>query len=209
MNKHCKDASAALRLPHIGLRKVKSILAIFVGFWLWQLVRLAFPDLEVHPIYIYIYSMIEIRDSSNKTVDLGSRRIKATFTAMGIGLPILALAEFLKDLPFFAVSWARIGLDLALLLFGVLLTLLIAEKVGCKTFCGLAAAIFIILLISHADGERYFYCILRAGQTLVGVFIAWLINVKLLPYPGPSKAKEAEPAPAPESTDIPVAAEKK
>jgi len=188
-----KKKTLADRLPHIGLRKLKSLLAIFVGFWVWQLVRLAFPDLEVHPIYIYIYSMIEIRDSSEKTVNLGGRRIKATFTAMGVGLPILALAEFLRDLPVFAVEWARIGLDVGLLLFGVLLTLMIAEKVGCKTFCGLAAAIFIILLISHADGERYFYCILRAAQTLVGVFIAWLINVKLLPYPGPEKEKPASP----------------
>jgi len=52
--------------PHIGTRKVKSILAIFVGFCLWQTLRLFLPELEVHPIFIYIYGMIEIRETSEK-----------------------------------------------------------------------------------------------------------------------------------------------
>ena len=60
-----------IQLPHVGFRKVKSVLAIFVGFWFWQLLRLFFPALEAHPIFIYIYGMIEIRDTSEKTVDFG------------------------------------------------------------------------------------------------------------------------------------------
>ena len=53
--------------PHIGLRKIKSVLAVFVGFCLWQVLRLFLPGLEVHPIFIYIYGMIEIRETSGKT----------------------------------------------------------------------------------------------------------------------------------------------
>ena len=170
------------RLPHVGLRKLKSLLAIFIGFWLWQGIRVFFPALEVHPIYIYIYGLIEIRDSSDKTKDLGKNRIKCTFTAIGTGLPFLAVLGWLQSM--FTQSWIHIGLELALLLLGVLLTLLIAEKVGCKTFCGLAAAIFIIFMVSHNNDERYIYSVLRAFQTILGVFIAWLINVKWFPYPG-------------------------
>ena len=32
--------------PHIGMRKIKSILAIFVGFCLWQTLRLLLPELD-------------------------------------------------------------------------------------------------------------------------------------------------------------------
>lgn len=46
--------------PHIGWRKIKSIIAIFVGFCFWQILRLFMPGLEVHPIFIYIYGMIFI-----------------------------------------------------------------------------------------------------------------------------------------------------
>ncbi len=167
--------------PHIGQRKMKSILAIFVGFWLWQLLRLVVPGLEIHPIYIYIYGIIEMRDSSEKTVDMGKRRIKATFVALGIGLPFLALMDLAK-LPF-QQAWVHIGVEVFFILLGVLICLIVAEKVGCTTFCGLAAAIFVILLVSHADDERYIYSLLRAAQTILGVFLAWLINVKLFPYP--------------------------
>lgn len=169
-------------LPHVGLRKLKSLLAIFIGFWLWQAIRLIFPELEVHPIYIYIYGMIEIRDSSAKTTDFGKARIKATFTAIGTGLLFLALSEYLQSLVY--AQWAVVGIELCLLLLGVLVTLIVAEKVGCKAFCGLAAAIFIIFIVSHQNDERYIYSVLRAFQTVLGVFVAWLVNVKWFPYPG-------------------------
>ena len=177
-----------LHLPHVGLRKLKSLLAIFVGFWVWQLVRLIFPSLEVHPLYIYIYGLIEIRETSQKTMDLGKKRIKSTFTAIGVGLPILLLMEYLTGLA--ATGWMDAGIELALILVGTLITLLIAEKVGCGVYCGLSAAIFIILVISQREGEPFYYSTLRAGQTLVGVFIAWLINVKLFPYPSRPRPKK-------------------
>ena len=182
-NKHSKQ------FPHVGQRKLKSVLAIFIGFWLWQLIRLFFPELEVHPIYIYIYGILEMRDSSEKTTDMGKRRIKATFVAIGVGLPCLVLMD-LARLPVKA-AWLHTGIELFFLLFGVLICLIIAEKAGCTVLCGLAAAIYVILLVSHADDHRYIYSILRAIQTILGVFLAWLINVKLFPYPRiPKKASD-------------------
>ena len=167
--------------PHVGMRKIKSLLAVFTAFWVWQPVRLFFPDMEVHPIFIYIYSLIEIRDTSEKTVDLGRARIKATFVALMIGLPMIALSEILKQN--LEQSWMHIATELAILLVGILITLVVAEELGCNAYCGLAAAIYIILTVYHANDERYLYAVLRASQTVVGVFIAWVINVKLMPYP--------------------------
>ena len=182
-----KEKKLSLKLPHVGFRKIKSILAIFIGFWFWQLMRLFFPALEPHPIFIYIYGMIEIRDSSEKTVDLGKKRIKSTFTALGAGIPCMVLLEFLKG--FVPEGWLHIGLELLVLIGGVLLTLEIAQKVGCKQFCGLAAAIFIILIVSYTTDRVFVYALLRCVQTIAGVFIAWLLNVKLFPYhPGQKPA---------------------
>ena len=169
-------------LPHVGMRKVKSILAIFVGFWFWQLMRLFFPALEVHPIFIYIYGMIEIRDTSEKTVDFGKKRIKSTFTALGVGIPCMLLLEALKGIA--PEGWIHIGLELMVIIGGVLLTLEVAQKVDCKAFCGLAAAIFIVLLVSYTSDRVFVYALLRCVQTIAGVFIAWLLNVKLFPYHG-------------------------
>lgn len=166
--------------PHIGMRKVKSILAIFVGFCLWQTLRLFLPELEVHPIFIYIYGMIEIRETSAKTMDYGKMRIMATFTAIVIGLPVMFLYDWIK--PLLAQS-LHIWMEIGILILGALLVLIVAELVKCRVYCGLAAAIYMILMISHFESSMYLYSVMRAFQTIIGVSIAWFINVKLLPYP--------------------------
>ena len=170
-----------LHPPHIGMRKVKSIIAIFVGFCFWQTLRIFLPGLEVHPIFIYIYGMIEIRETSDKTTDYGRMRIMATFTAILIGLPIMFLTDRLT--PKLTEQWMIIWMQIIILILGSLLVLCVAEWAKCRIYCGLSAAIYMILMISHFDSSMYLYSIMRAVQTIIGVFIAWLINVKLLPYP--------------------------
>lgn len=49
-----------------------------------------------------------------------------------------------------------------------------------------------ILLVSHSDSEPLHYSILRSAQTIIGVFIAWLINVKFFPYPHMNKGMEGD-----------------
>ena len=166
---------------HIGMRKVKSLLAIFIGFVIWQMIRVFFPDLEVHPLYIYIYSFLEVRDTSEKTKTLGVQRIKATMVGIAVGMPMLLLRIWthtnMED------ATLQVALDLLMILVGVLITLQLAQHFSCGAMTGIAAVIYIILLIYHADDDRYLYALLRASQTLIGVFIAWLVNVVLLPYP--------------------------
>lgn len=176
-----------LSFPHIGMRKIKSLIAIFIGFWVWQAVRIFFPELEVHPIYMYMYGILEMRDSSEKTLDMGKKRIKSTFIALLVGLPALALAEVLKAQT--DIAFVHRGIELSLIIIGVLLCLTIAEHSGCGAMCGLAAGIYIVLSVSHANDERYIYAVLRVFQTLCGVFIAWLLNVKIFPYPRKPKVK--------------------
>ncbi|MBQ1988730.1 MAG: hypothetical protein II234_02345 [Clostridia bacterium] len=172
-------------MPHIGMRKFKSILSVFIGLLVWQGIRFFFPGLEVHPIYIYIYGMIEIRDSSEKTVDFGKKRIKATFIALGIGLPILFLNSYLQSL--ISNALLSVVVEVAILLIGILIAITLAELAQCKTFCGIAAVIFIILFVAHSEDGSLTYSILRAFQTILGVFIAWIVNVKLFPYPNKSE----------------------
>ena len=175
---------------HIGMRKVKSVLAVFVGFCLWQLIRLAIPGLEIHPIYIYIYGIIEMRETSDKTINFGMRRIKATFTAIIVGLPLLILSAHIQEK--ISNETLIVLIQLVTILLGVALALIAADSVGCKNFCGLAAAIVVILIVSHADDEPILYSCLRAFETILGVFVAWLINVKWFPYAGKATAVPAE-----------------
>ncbi len=167
---------------HIGMRKLKSLLAIVVGFLIWQMLRLFFPDLEAHPLFIYIYGFLEVRDTSEKTKTFGMQRIKATAVALTIGLPILPLRIWIHS----GLDYGSVIalLDLVLILVGALAVLQLAERIRCGAMTGLAVAIYIILFLYHADDTRWLYSVLRALQTVIGVLVAWLVNVVLFPYPG-------------------------
>lgn len=166
---------------HIGRRKLKSIFAMFLGFCFWQLLRLLVPGLEPHPLFIYIYAMMEIRESSEKTRVSGKKRILATLIAIGVGLPFLLLTDLLRSMP--QVVWKSGWYEIVILLTGTLAVLCAAEWANCRDYCGLAASIAVILMISHFESSVYLHSLMRAVQTIVGVSIAWLVNVKLFPYP--------------------------
>ena len=166
---------------HIGRRKLKSIFAMFLGFCFWQLLRLVLPELETHPLFIYIYAMIEIRESSKKTKENGKKRIWATLIAIGVGMPFLLLTDLLRNTEH--MMWEKGWLEIVILLAGTLAVLCVAEWANCRDYCGLSASIAVILIISHFESSVYLRSLMRAVQTVVGVSIAWLVNVKLFPYP--------------------------
>lgn len=173
---------------HIGMRKIKSLLAITIGFLIWQIIRLFFPDLEVHPLFIYLYGFLEIRDTSEKTKTLGIQRLKANGVAFVFALLLMPLRIYMYSHLDNALLLTT--LDLLLILAGSLVTLQIAERLRCGAMTGLAAVYYIILLIYHADDNRYLYMVLRASQTVIGVAVAWLVNVILFPYPSRKQKKE-------------------
>lgn len=48
----------SFKIPFIGKRKLKSLLAVTLVFAFWQLVRLIFPWLEIHPGLAYVYAVV-------------------------------------------------------------------------------------------------------------------------------------------------------
>lgn len=168
-------------LPGIGMRKIKSLLAVALSFVLWQVVRIWVPQFHVHPLFGYIYAIIEMRDSTEKTRQFGVLRIKATFLGLATGLLALPLSE-----AYGAYAGAGFGFaltELAIILAGVLVTLWLAELLRCENFCGIAAMIFVICLVRDrsTDINIYIYAILRVFQTLLGVFSAWVVNTLICP----------------------------
>ena len=61
--------------------------------------------------------------------------------------------------------------------------LCVAEWANCRAYCGLSASIAVILIISHFESSVYLRSLMRAVQTGVGGSFAWLVYVKVFPYP--------------------------
>ncbi len=160
---------------HIGMRKVKSLIALVVTFIIWQVIRVFLPMLETHPVFAYIYSVIEIRETPDKTKKFGKLRIKATFIGLIVGLAFIILSVFVTA-KINGGIWYLLT-ELLFILLATLISLLVAEKTKCENFCGIAAIISIICMVSHNEEDVYLYAIMRVVQTLIGVFSAMFINV--------------------------------
>lgn len=173
-----------LALPGIGMRKLKSVLAVSISFVIWQVIRVWLPQLEVHPLFGYVYSIIEMRDSAEKTKKFSKRRIKATLLGLAMGLSALPLS--VRFGTYAGSGTTQVLVDMAIILTGILITLWLAELLGCENLCGVAAVIFVICMVRdrNAAVNIYLYAVLRVCQTLLGIFSAWLVNTLLLPYPG-------------------------
>ncbi len=159
---------------HIGMRKIKSVLAVSVAFMIWQIIRVLLPQLEFHPIFAYIYAIVEMRDTFDKTKQFGYLRIKATVVGLVVGLVFVALSS--KVCSYTDVYWVKGLIDFVLVIIATLTSLTIADITKCKNFCAIAAIITVICLISHQDENRYLYAFMRVVQTLVGVFSAYFVN---------------------------------
>lgn len=171
-------------LPGVGMRKIKSLVAVALAFAIWQVVRIWFPQLEVHPLFGYVYSIIEMRDSAEKTQQFSKRRIKATLLGLAVGMSALPLSVRFGAYAGDGLGYALV--DVAIILVGILLTLWLAELLKCENFCGIAAVIFVICLVRdrNAAVNIYLYAILRVCQTLLGIFTAWVVNARIWPYHG-------------------------
>ena len=179
-------------IPSIGMRKVKSIFALIFAFFIWQLVRIFFPQLDIHPLFGYVYAIIEMRESVDKTKTFGLFRIKATFIGLTIGLCVLAISGSLGK--FITNETLIVFMDLALIAFGALIALWFADLFKCKNLCGIAAIIVVICMVRDRDSDIniYLYAILRALQTLLGVFAAWFVNKFICAYPKKSEKVDAK-----------------
>lgn len=168
-----------MKIPGIGMRKIKSILALVLCFLLWQLLRIFLPGLDIHPGFAYIYAVVEMRDAVEKTRLFGMRRIRATLVGLCVGLLFIALEGMI--FPAIGNDILRILTELLLICVGVLLTLTMAQMTKCENFCGVAAIIFVICLVWHVDENRYLYAVTRTLQTMLGVLAAWIVNAKVTP----------------------------
>ena len=159
---------------HIGMRTIKSLLAVVLSFAIWQMLRIPLPSLEVHPIFAYIYAIVEMRENPKKTKDLGLLRIKATVIGLVIGL--LFLTASIKLGISASTSFRQVILEFLLLLAATFCSLVVSDIFKCENLCGIAAIITVICVISSLGMAPYLYAIMRALQTLIGVGAAFLIN---------------------------------
>lgn len=168
-----------IQFPKIGMRKVKSALALLLAFLVWQLIRIGLPWLDLHPGFAYMYAVIEMRADIETTMKNGFARIKATIIGLIFGLIAIYIFENMGVL--FSSELLRISAEAVIMGIGVIITIGVSQMADCQPLCAIGAVVFLVCVLWHVDADRYLYAIIRTAQTLLGIMAAFLINYYIKP----------------------------
>ena len=171
----------------IGMRKIKSLIAVTLSFLIWQGLRLLYPAMEVHPVFAYMYAIIEMRFDPQETKQFAWLRIKATIIGLFSGLLFLTIAivlGFIGQKTYPEILW-----EFLLLLASCFVALTVGEIFKCKNFSGIAAIIAAICVVSIHGTNPYLYASMRTLQTLIGVGAATFVNLYIV---NPAKKKKKQ-----------------
>ena len=161
------------RLPHIGQRIFKTSFAVFLCLIIYHLRGFHGEDM---PTEAAITAIICMQPYVRDTRDYAFNRLTSTLIGAGLGLGFLLLLLFFPSLG------ANHVLLYALMAFGVLASLYAAVALGKPDSSGLAAIIFLCLVISFPDIEEPLKQALnRLIDLFIGTAVAIGVNVFRLP----------------------------
>ena len=157
-------------IPKIGMRLIKTAIAVFLCF----LVDF-FRDGGI-PFYSAIAAMLCMQPELDASFKIGKERIIATIIGGIMGMAMLAFERY--AIPIEPVL-VRYGVISIMVIFLMYLTVLF-KKPGCAY---LTCVVFMSIVISHvADANIYIFALNRILDTLIGIFIAILINAIHIPH---------------------------
>lgn len=167
-------------MPKIGMRNMKSAIAVIVCFLLWQMVRLMIPDIDLHPLYAYAAVVLSMRGTTSDSLTYGKIRVKATIVGLIVALACISFNIPVQTYVYYELL--KIIIELVLIVLGVVLSLYLASITKCGNFCAIASVVFLVCMIRYNNENRYVYALLRTFETAMGVSISLLINRFVFPY---------------------------
>lgn len=184
---------------HIGMRIVKTVIAVFVCGVLAS-VR------NQSGFYSMIAAVVCVQNTAGKTIESSINRMTGTLIGGVAGVLVVYGMDLLGVLH---IELARYAVS-ALVLIPIIELCLAIRKPGSAA---MACIVFLCVTVNHSVGDTpAIYSIQRLFETLVGVVLACAVDI-LLPYrtPAPSQDPPAGGAPpageAPPADDAPPAGE--
>ncbi|MGG7179093.1 FUSC family protein [Clostridium paraputrificum] len=155
-----------IELPKIGLRNIKTALAVFICMILFQLSG------GKNPFYACIAAVICMKDTVESTFTMGKNRLIGTLLGGLLGVIAIYLIGLIPILHAANPLLTAIGIVLAIYCCNLI------NKPGAVTIC---CIVFIGIMINYDGPTSYSYAIGRSIDTSIGIIIAILINKYINP----------------------------
>ena len=163
-------------LPRIGMRVVKTAVAVMVSYALFLPFGLTYREKlggvlgQMGPLYACIACIICTQSTLGQTFQQGISRLIGVIVGGALGTATLLLGPALENL------WVKTLVLGAVCVAGVWICLLIKRP----TACGMACILPCVILITGLTGAtRYYYAAARIIETIAGLLIALGINAAL------------------------------
>lgn len=161
-----------IELPGIGMRTVKTAVAVVICFFLflpfWTETAVGEGGLleNIGPFYACIAAVICMQSSVEQSVRQGISRVIGTCIGGGVGLCVLLLDDLVEQPVFTGVIMG----------VGIMLTLWLCNLIKRPLACSIGCVVVCVVMLNHSGPDRYLYTLLRVVETFVGIGVAILVN---------------------------------
>lgn len=148
-----------MKIEKVGLRTLKTALAVSLTIFLSQILNLR------SPFFAGIAAITAMQSSVSESFSTGKDRMFSTILG---GIIALLFSLVAPENPFF------IGL-------GIIIIIYLCNIFGWKQSVQLSGMVFLSIIINYEEGSRVDYAFYRTVDTLFGLIIGTLINYFVLP----------------------------
>ncbi len=155
------------KLPKIGLRNLKTALAVFTCMIIFQLIN------RENPFFACIAAVFCMKDTVSSSVIMGKNRIIGTIIGGFLGIIVIYISDLFPLLYKMTPFVTGIGIIL------VIYTCTIIKRPASVV---ISCIVFIGIMINYSSQvDSYYYAISRSFDTVIGIIISILINKYLNP----------------------------
>ncbi|MDD6468271.1 MAG: aromatic acid exporter family protein [Erysipelotrichaceae bacterium] len=143
----------------IGLRTIKTGIAVTLSLWVSMLLRLEYP------FFVAMTAIISMDKTAMNSMKMGKNRIAGTFIGAIVGI---LLSYIDRGNPILC------GL-------GIILMIVICNSLKLKGSISIGGIVLLAIMV-HTDKTPLFYGFNRTLDTIIGAGIALLVNCTIFPY---------------------------
>lgn len=179
-------------IPHIGMRTVKTAVAVMVSYVIFApsglLYNESYPGVlgYIGPLYACIAGIVCMQNTVEQTLKSGLSRFLGVLIGAVLGLFLLVIEPFLHH---WALTAAMLGL---VCVAGIWVCTLLKWPNACVMACIVPCVM--VIAGNVPGGERFYYGLARVVETLTGAGVALIINTLLPTCALVQEAPEDAPA---------------
>ena len=146
----------------IGMRTVKTVVAVGICLLAFQFLV---PKSSINGIQAALAATICMKSSLQNTLRTGLDRAAGTVVGSVMGVLFLLLSTLLPDVLISAIG-----------ILGVLVIIYLCNIFRLQASVTISVVVFLIILVGERDIPPVFYGLARLGETILGIFIAYMVN---------------------------------